>query len=93
MEKIRIFLSEILHGGIRVQFDARVGVSQVDRQKGLRPGSKTSAFGLSVCQTPPVTPVLGGFAPQLLLARDWLLGPIRRPECGPPQVAALVGIR
>ena len=60
MEKIRIFLSEILHGGIRVQFDARVGVSQVDRQKGLRASSKTSAFGLSVCQTPPVTPVLGG---------------------------------
>ena len=48
-----------------------------------------------VCLSDPsCDPCIGGFAPQLLLARDWLLGPIRRPECGPPQapqVAALVG--
>ena len=39
-----------------------------------------------VCLSDPsCDPCIGGFAPQLLLARDWLLGPIRRPECGPPQ--------
>ena len=29
----KFLMSEILHGGIRVQFDARVGVSQVDLDK------------------------------------------------------------